>query len=64
MWVYSLQRQALLTSVWAAALDGDTQLHWYSINSPRKKRQGDWAELTFAKTSGIVIKDREKLANS
>ena len=30
-----------------------------------KKRQGNWTELTFAKTSGIVTRDREKkLANS
>ena len=28
-------------------------------------RQGNWAELTFAKTSGTVARDREKqLANS
>ena len=56
MWVYSLQRQALLISGWAAALDVDTQLHWYSINSPREKREGDWAELTFAKTSGMLLR--------
>ena len=29
--------------------------------SPLKRRQGNWTELTFAKTSGTVTKDREKI---
>ena len=33
--------------------------------SPVKKRKGNWTELTFAKTSGTVTRDREKkLGNS
>ena len=31
-----------------------------STHSPLKKR-GDWAELTFAKTSGTVTGEREKI---
>ena len=29
-------------------------------NSPLEKREKIWAELTYAKTSGTVTKDREK----
>ena len=32
--------------------------------SPLKNWGGNWAELTFAKTSGTVARDRENLANS
>ena len=28
-------------------------------NLPLKKREGNWSELTFAKTSGTVTGDRE-----
>ena len=31
--------------------------HQHAAN---QKREGIWAELTFAKTSGTIIKDREK----
>ena len=34
-----------------------------SDESPREKR-GDWAELMFAKTSGTVTRNKEKMANS
>ena len=34
-----------------------------SDQSPLDKR-GDWAKLTFAKTSGSVTRDKEKMANS
>ena len=29
-------------------------------NSPLKKKKGNWVELTFAKTSGTVPRDREQ----
>ena len=29
-----------------------------------RKGEGNWTELTFAKTSGTVARDREKLTNS
>ena len=32
--------------------------------SPLKKREGDWAELIFAKTSGIVLPDVFAKVNS
>ena len=34
------------------------------FHSPLKSWGGNWAELTFAKTSGTVARDRENLANS
>ena len=34
-----------------------------SDESPLEK-QGDWAELIFAKTSGTVTRNKEKMANS
>ena len=38
------------------------KLKWIKMTySPLKRRQGNWTELTFAKTSGTVTKDREKI---
>ena len=35
---------------------------WMTMTySPLKKREGNWSELTFAKTSGTVTSDREKI---
>ena len=33
----------------------------FKINSPVWKREENWDELTFAKTSGTVTEDREKI---
>ena len=30
-------------------------------NSPLKKKKGNWVELTFAKTSGTVPRDRGEI---
>ena len=38
------------------------KVKWIKMTySPLKKRQGNWTELTFVKTSGTVTKDREKI---
>ena len=34
------------------------------FKSPLKQREGNWAELAFANTSGTVTRERKKMANS
>ena len=36
----------------------------FDVYSPLYKREGNWAELTFAKTSGTVSREREKQLGS
>ena len=33
------------------------------LDSPLQKREGNWAELTFAKTSGTASREREKIGH-
>ena len=40
------------------------KIRYFKKKKKKKKREGNRAELTFAKTSGSVSRDREKLANS
>ena len=32
-----------------------------AFNLPLQKRERNWVELTFAKTSGIILRDRKKI---
>ena len=45
------------------AYDGMVIGQFFS-NSPLYKREGNWAQLTFAKTSGTVIRDMENVGQS